>query len=246
MGYQRMGQMPLLQGDIYWLAEPQTGLLQTLYQCEPEPDPVQLFEGTAFAAQASQSPILFKLSSSSGGMLSVLADDPRKYDGLLVASCATRAELLYHLRSLLEASFLQKRKALLRYYDPRVASYLLPTCTGALQARWLGPVSAIAWFGGTWADEAEGRKEWHLLTHDNAVGKAVSDQLLALDDEQLQRLVDQGYEYFAWRWLQQRSGYPVPQVLDWVRAGVALGHNEQNSLNAWLDSRVVAQGEQQG
>ncbi|WP_022964112.1 DUF4123 domain-containing protein [Halopseudomonas pelagia] len=245
MSYQRMDQMPDLQGQLYWLAEPQKGLLETLYEHEPDPDPVQLFEDTSFAAQASQSPLLFKLSAR-GKLVPSLASDPQKLSGLLIATHAPRTALLDQLRGLLEARFLQGRKALLRYYDPRVASYLLPTCTGDLQARWLGPISEITWYGGTWADEAGGSEQWHRLTQVQQAEAKASSAPLSLNETQLQRLVDQGYEHFAWRWLASHKGYEMTQVLDWIKAGMAAGHTEQKSLNAWLDSQTMVQGEQHG
>ncbi|PKM29684.1 MAG: hypothetical protein CVV07_08230 [Gammaproteobacteria bacterium HGW-Gammaproteobacteria-11] len=245
MSYQRMAQMPLLQGHTYWLAEPQKGLLEKLYELEPNPDPVQLFEGTAFSPQASQSPLLFSLSAS-GGLASSLADNPNALTGLLITTQASRAQLLQQLRSLLEARFLQGRKALLRYYDPRVASYLLPTCSESLQPRWLGPINDIAWYGGTWADEFADGKQWHLLRHVQQPDAKIPATPLALNDTQLQRLVDQGYEHFAWRWLADNKGYAMAQTLDWIKTGIAAGHTEHNSLNAWLDSQTMAQGAQNG
>lgn len=240
-----MDQMPDLQGQLYWLAEPQKGLLETLYESEPNPDPVQLFEDTPFAAQANQSPLLFTLSANNG-LAASLGKDPQKLTGLLIATHASRPALLAQLRSLLEARFLQGRKALLRYYDPRVASYLLPTCSESLQPRWLGPINEIAWYGGTWADEFAHGKQWHLLRQVQQPDANVSAMPLALNDAQLQRLVDQGYEHYAWRWLAHNKGYAITQTLDWIRAGIAAGHTDHNSLNAWLDSQTIVQGAQHG
>ena len=114
---------------------------------EPDPDPIKLFEGTAFTPQASQSPILFS-ASPQGGLLEFLAANPQQFDGLLVTTDASKDELLGHLQCLLEGRFQQHRKALLRYYDPRVASYLLPSCTTDMLPL-VGPVNAFSWFGGT-------------------------------------------------------------------------------------------------
>jgi hypothetical protein len=245
MSYQRTAKMPSLQGHTFWLAEPQKRLLETLYEVEPDPDPVQLFENTSFSAQNSQSPLLFTLSTN-GELTPHLANDPHTLAGLLITTLASRSELLQHLRSLLEARFLAGRRALLRYYDPRVASYLLPTCTGGLQARWLGPINEIAWYGSTWADELDSGKQWQLLRHVGQPDIKVPSVPLTLNDAQLQRLVDQGYEHFAWRWLASNQDYAMSQVLDWINAGIAAGHTEHNSLNAWLDSQTMVQGAQHG
>lgn len=240
-----MAQMPLLEGHTYWLAEPQKGLLEHLYEHEPDPDPILLFEDTDFSAQASQSPLLFTLSGT-GEFVRQLANDPDVLTGLFITTQASRTQLLQQLRILLEARFLQGRKALLRYYDPRVASYLLPTCSGSLQARWLGPINEIAWYGGTWDDEFEDGKQWHLLKHVEQPDAKVPSAPLTLNEAQLQRLVDQGYEHFAWRWLADNKGYAMAQTLDWIKTGIAVGHTEHDSLTAWLDSQTKVQGAQHG
>ena len=206
---------------------------------------MQLFDDTAFSPQASQSPLLFTLAPG-GRLITSLRDAPSALTGLLITTQAPRAQLLQQLRSLLEARFLQRRKALLRYYDPRVASYLLPTCNESLQPRWLGPINEIAWYGGTWADEFADGKQWHLLRQVQQPDANVSAMPLALNDAQLQRLVDQGYEHFAWRWLADHTGYAMAQTLDWIRTGIAAGHTDHNSLNAWLDSQTIVQGAQHG
>lgn len=241
MTYQRMDELPVPQDDIYWLAEPQEGLLEALYQLEPDPDPVRVFDGTAFSAQASQSPILFNVSVN-GGLLESLAASPQQLRGLLVMADASRADLLGHLRSLLEVRFQQHRKALLRYYDPRVASYLLPRCTESMLPRWLGPVNAFVWFGGTWVDEYENHLSWQSLSWRGDRQFSQQHQPLALSEEQLQRMVDQGLERFAWEWLRSNPGNGMSLVMEWIRAGIAAGHDEHRSLTAWLDSRTQMTG----
>lgn len=245
MSYEILAQMPPLQGQTYWLAEPQNGLLEKLYELETDPDPVQLFADTAFSAQASQSPLVFTLSAS-GGLVTQLADQPDVLSGLLISTGEPRTLLLQHLRGLLEARFLQGRKALLRFYDPRVASYLLPTCCGSLQERWLGPIDEIAWYGATWLDEASAGKRWHLLQHVEHPSSETPAVPLTIDDAQLQRLVDQGYERFAWQWIADKPGYGLEQVLDWIRTGIAAGHTKQDSLTAWLNSQAMLQGARHG
>lgn len=239
MTYQRMDVLPASQGDIYWLAEPQKVLLETLYQLEPDPDPVKVFEDTVFSAQASQSPILFNVSPS-GGLLESLAANPQQLGGLLVTTDGSRVDLLSHLRSLLEVRFQQHRKALLRYYEPRVASYLLPGCTESMQPRWLGPVNAFVWFGGTWVDEYENRLSWQSLSWKGERQSGQQHQPLALNEEQLQKMVDQGLERFAWEWLRSNPGNGMGQVMEWIRAGVAAGHDEHGSLTAWLAGKMEA------
>ncbi len=236
MTYQRTKVLSLAQGDSYWLAEPQTGLLDTLYQLEPDPDPIRLFEGTVFSPQVSQSPLLFCLSSNDG-LVESLTADPKLLGGLLVATEASRDVLLSHLRSLLEVRFQQHRKALLRYYDPRVASYLLPDCTGSMLPRWLGPVHTLAWFGGTWADEYEKNLSWHSLSWQGEK-QSSQQQPLTLSEEQLQRMVDQGLEQFASEWLLSNPGHGMSQTMEWINAGIATGHDEHRSLTAWLDDRL--------
>lgn len=236
MTYQRTEKLPAPQSDIYWLAEPQKGLLETIYQLEPDPDPVRIFEGTVFSAQANQSPILFNISPS-GGLLELLTASPQQLSGLLVTTEVSRADLLGHLRSLLEVRFQQRRKALLRYYDPRVVSYLLPGCTESMLSRWLGPVNAFVWFGGTWADEYAKDLNWQALSW-KGERQSSQQQPLALSEAQLQRMVDQSLEQFAWEWLLTNPGYGMSQTMEWINAGIAAGHDEHKSLTAWLDDRL--------
>lgn len=243
MRYQRSADMPELPGSLYWLAEPYPKMVQTLYECEPDPDPAKLFEQTPFAAQASQSPILFSLSPQ-GDLLQRLRGAPENLPGLLLSCHTGKAQLLQQLRSLLEARFLQGRKALLRYYDPRVASYLLPHCPEALQGRWLGPVAQVAWFGGTWVDTAKQQASWHVLTNEQPTASPQTEPPLVLTDDQLQQLVNQGYERFAWEWQSSRPQYAIEQVVSWVKSGVNAGHNEQDSLEAWLLNQAEMQGVQ--
>ena len=242
MTYHRTEKLPVVQGDIYWLAEPQKGLLEGLYQMEPDPDPIRVFEGTAFAPQASQSPILFS-ASPQGGLLEFLAANPQQFDGLLVTTDASKDELLGHLQCLLEGRFQQHRKALLRYYDPRVASYLLPSCTTDMLPRWLGPVNAFSWFGGTWADEVEGNLNWHSLSWSDSPRSRQQHTSLTLTEEQVHRMVDQGLERFAWDWLRNKPGKKMGQVMEWITAGIAAGHDEHGSLTAWLNSQAPTMGE---
>lgn len=235
MTYQRTDVLPNMAGTIYWLAEPQKGLLEALYQVEPDPDPVSLFEGTSFSEQASQSPYLFSITAK-GELVSSLMKEPQLFRGLLMTTVAPKPVLVSHLQSLLEVRFQQQRKALLRYYDPRVASYLLPSCTDCMLPRWLGPINTLAWFGGTWVDEFEGTLSWHSMNQRNNT-EYDSSQPLVLSDEQLQRLVDQGLERFAYRWLNSHPGHDMVRILEKIRVGMAAGHREEGALTGWLDDQ---------
>ena len=235
MTYQRTDVLPNMAGTIYWLAEPQKVLLEALYQVEPDPDPVNLFEGTSFSEQASQSPYLFSITAK-GELVSSLMKEPRLFRGLLMTTVTPKTALVSHLQSLLEVRFQQQRKALLRYYDPRVASYLLPSCTDCMLPRWLGPINTLAWFGGTWMDEFEGTLRWHTMNQRNNT-EYDSSQPLVLSDEQLQRIVDQGLERFAYRWLNSHPGHDMVRILEKIRVGMAAGHREEGALTGWLDDQ---------
>ena len=243
MTYQRSTAVPVYKTPVYWLADQQQGMLETIYQHEPSPDPVRLFEETAFSPQANQSPLLFSLSPD-GCMLDSLVEQPTQFEGLLIFTEASRNELLEHLRSLLEVRFQQHRKALLRYYDPRVASYLFPSCMSDELVRWLGPAEAFVWFGGTWADEFECNLSWQMLSREHSEEGRDSRRPLSLSGAQLQRLVDQGLEYFAWNWLRKKPDLEMSQLMEWIKEGIAAGHDENASLSAWLDARESTAGEQ--
>ncbi|PMZ30080.1 hypothetical protein C1X25_38370, partial [Pseudomonas sp. GW247-3R2A] len=73
------------------------------------------------------------------------------------------SQLLEHLRRMLTVTFGLHHRALLSYYNPHTASYFFDACDALELSRWLGPISQLRWFGGTWADRAIGSQGWQQL-----------------------------------------------------------------------------------
>jgi hypothetical protein len=80
----------------------------------------------------------------------VPASDVRHWHGLLLMSDASASTLLAHLRRMLTVSFGLHHRTLLSFYNPQTASYFFDACDARELSRWLGPISQLRWFGGTW------------------------------------------------------------------------------------------------
>lgn len=237
--------LPYTEGTLYWLAETSTVQLADIYKLEPDPNPVALLDDTPFAPQRDQGPILFSLSVN-GQMVEALRTKPAEFTGLLLTTRYPPGQLMQQLRSLLAASFGRHHKALLRFYDPRVASYLFPACTEALLTRWLGPISQLFWYGGTWADSAEQRYVWQALSQPDARPLLSGQPALALSDEQERALARQTTEKFAHDWLARHPGDAFTDLMVRIQHGIAAGQDEEKSLTAWLDNRAPQPMENQG
>ena len=238
-------ELPSFTEATYWLAEPQPELLEMVYQHEAEPDPYYLFARTPLAGLQEQGPVLISLSAHSS-LLGYLREAPARFQGLLLITPAEPRVLLSHLQTLLEVGFDSQRKALLRYYDPVVASYFWPSIEADEAATWMSSIQQIFWYGGTWAAKAEGKLQWHELTQPQTTEASVHTRRRVLSTKQQQALINQNIEQFAFDWLQVNPSVPFPEVMARIHAGIAAGHDERTSLTAWLDNRNKYKMEQQG
>lgn len=109
-------------GQPYLLVERSDDLLQRAYRLEPQPEPEPLFTDTELAAHQDDGPLLLRLSPGSA-LFDAYSKAPGDWPGLLLSTIQPASTVLAHLRRLLIVGFGERRKALLRYYDPRVASY---------------------------------------------------------------------------------------------------------------------------
>lgn len=237
--------LPSLTEPTYWLGEPQPGLLEMVYQHEANPDPSFLFAQTSLAELQEHGPLLVSLSPQSG-VLRLLKDAPDRFKGILLTTSVERSFLLAHLQVLLDISFASQRRAIFRYYDPVVASYFWPTIGVDEAAIWMGPIHQIFWYGGTWADKAEGKLQWHELTKPRSAKPAAHAGRYVLGAEQQQALINQSVEQFAFNWLRLNSPVPFPQLIRQIHAGIAAGHEDEASLTAWLDNQNRYGMERQG
>ncbi|WP_347505332.1 DUF4123 domain-containing protein [Pseudomonas anguilliseptica] len=227
---------PGVAGKTYLLLENGDEKLERVYALEQAPEPIYLFADTDLAAHQEQGPLLLCLSGSA--LLDEYRNAPNEWRGLLLSSPQPLEELLAHLRRMLIVSFDGNRKALLRYYDPRVASYFFPACDADSVTPWLGPIQQLIWHGGTWADSAQGLSHWHSLSNLN--GTAVTEQplLMPLNQQQTNALERQQLEHFTYEWLQGQSGMPFSLAWDYLQQGLAASFDEADALQAYLDLRT--------
>ncbi|SED31500.1 DUF4123 domain-containing protein [Pseudomonas migulae] len=194
-----------------------------------------LFEDTELHALRKDGPILIDLRSCP-----VLAEScysqTQVWRGLLVVSEASSSQLLEHLRRMLTVTIGLHHRALLSYYNPNTASYFFDACDALELSRWLGPISQLHWFGGTWADRAIGSQGWQqLLNPELAVSPlAVEESLSARQREKLQTCL---LEQHAWHW-SQSTGTDYHRLWAHVQEGLMLGFSERPVLDGWLWLRL--------
>lgn len=194
-----------------------------------------LFEGTEWHAVREQGPRLVDLRSCPI-LAEVCQRDTQHWRGLLLNSEASASTLLAHLRRMLTVSFGLHHRALLSYYNPYTASYFFDACDAGELSRWLGPISQLRWFGGTWADRAIGSQGWQRLLNP---GLAVSslDVEERLSPRQREKLQTCLMEQHAWHWSRTTST-DYTHLWNCLQEGLALGFSERPVLDGWLWLRL--------
>ncbi|PAU60432.1 DUF4123 domain-containing protein [Pseudomonas indica] len=232
---------PSLTPPLYLLLEHDDDLLQRVYEQEPSAVPQRLFANTELDAHRDQGPLLVPLSTDDA-LLAAYRSAPSDWPGILLACDRPEAELLEHLQRLLIVRFDGNRKALLRYYDPRVASYFFPACDVQSSPAWLGPIRQVAWHGGTWADSAADEATWHCLNNPEAANATPMTAPMPLDDRQTRALERQQLERFVYDWQQRHPQQPFTLAWVWLHQGLAVGFDEYDDLTAYLDLRAQYPG----
>ncbi|WPN47796.1 DUF4123 domain-containing protein [Pseudomonas sp. P8_241] len=197
-----------------------------------------LFEGTEWQAQKTHGPVLVDLMSCP--VLTDLCDvDGQRWRGLLMVSDVSVARLLAHLRRMLTVTF-GLHRAMLSYYNPNTASYFFDACDAAELSRWLGPISQIRWFGGTWADRAMGCEGWQCLHNPGLAVRplAIEEDLSAGQQGKLQTCL---LEQYAWRWSRATS-IEYRDLWAKLQEGLALGFSQRAVLDDWLTLRLQHPG----
>ena len=225
--------LPKLLPRIYWLAETSTSQLAEVYRLEPDPNPVALFDNTCFVDQREQGPKLFSLSAD-GQMVAALLAQPEAFKGLLLITPHPVEQLIQQLQGMLSVTFSHNRKALLRFYDPLVASYLFSALNVHQLPRWLGPIQELFWYGGTWSDIASQGNAWLGLSQTETQASWPDQPELILTDAQERALARQSMEKFAYDWLVRHPGDSFDELLTRIQHGIASGQDEEASLTAWL------------
>jgi hypothetical protein len=194
-----------------------------------------LFEGTEWHALREQGPALIDLRPCPE-LAEACQRDAQHWRGLLLMSEASASTLLAHLRRMLTVSFGLHHRTLLSYYNPHTASYFFDACDARELSRWLGPISQLRWFGGTWADRAIGSLGWQqLLNPGLAVSPlAIEENLSPRQREKLQTCL---MEQHAWQW-SQSTATDFARLWAYLQEGLALGFNERPVLDGWLWLRL--------
>lgn len=231
---------PSVTGKIYLLLEHSDEKLERVYTLEQAPEPISLFADTELAAYQEHGPLLLSLSGSA--LLDDYRTAPDGWRGLLMSSSQPLEELLEHLRRMLVVSFDGNRKAVLRYYDPRVASYFFPACDAESVAAWLGPIQQLIWHGGTWADSAQGLAHWHSLNNLNGTTVVEQPLPIPLNQPQANALERQQLEYFTYEWLQGQPDVSFSLAWDYLQQGLVASFDEAEALQVYLDLRAQYPG----
>ncbi|KAA0967738.1 DUF4123 domain-containing protein [Pseudomonas sp. ANT_H12B] len=198
-----------------------------------------LFEGTELQALREHGPALIDLRACPA-LAESCHSEAHVWRGLLVVSQASSSQLLAHFRRMLTVTFGLHHRALLNYYNPHTASYFFDACDARELSRWMGPISQLRWFGGTWADRAIGSQGWQqLLNPGLAVSPlAVEENLSPRQQEKLQTCV---LEHHTWHW-SKSTGTDYHSLWGHVQEGLALGFSERRVLDGWLWLRLQHPG----
>lgn len=230
----------MIAGPQHWLlldvpGAPQAGALLQQMQARW----FWLFEGTELHALREHGPILVDLRTCPA-LTGLCHSEAHIWRGLLLLSEASSSQLLAHLRRMLTVSFGLHHRALLSYYNPHTASYFFDACDARELSRWLGPISQLRWFGGTWADRAIGSECWQQLLNPGLVVNplGVEESLSPGQREKLQTCL---LEQHTWRWsLSTATDYNT--LWSHVQEGLALDFSERPLLDDWLWLRLQHPG----
>jgi len=145
----------------WFLLERTEHLLPNLYRQVALPELTRLFDSTPLAPYDEQSPLLVKDDASK--LFAAIQQAPEQWPGLMLHSEHSTTAVLAHLRQILFVNFDQNRKGVLRYSNPTTASYFFPACTAVELKFWLGPLTHLSWYGGSWPDKSTAEMKWHAL-----------------------------------------------------------------------------------
>lgn len=198
-----------------------------------------LFEGTELHALRERGPALVDVRDCST-LVERCCREPHTWQGLLLTSEASAAELLGHLRRMLTVTLGVHHRALLSYYNPQCASYFFDACDATELSRWLGPISQLRWFGGTWADRAIGSQGWQQLLNPGLTVSplAFEENLSPRQREKLQTCL---LEQHTWHW-SRSIGTDYYRLWAHVQEGLVLGFSERPVLDGWLWLRLQCPG----
>lgn len=225
--------------SISVLLERTDDLLEKLYQRVPDPNPTLLFESTELKAYTEQSPIWLE-SASSAFIIEQMRETPSAWPGLIIESKASNENLLAHLRHILFIRFDTERKGVLRYSNPRTASYFFTVGDEMTSGIWMGPINRMNWYGGTWFDLANNSLRWFSVENENTRDWKKNEELnsLHLDVLHEQALQRQQKEHFVYLWWHKQSDASLDDAAQFLDEGIADGFLEPQELNEYLSLRA--------
>ncbi len=224
--------------STYLLLDFTPKLSEQLYQCSPSPVFVPLFQDTQLHELSAQSPVLIPISQEQE-LYQSFTQTPDRWPGLLLQTSASQPELLASLRRALLVRFDGIRRAVLRYYDPRVASYFFPACTAEDLRNWFNPVQGIAWHGATWAEESIQGKYWQAVHNPPQVSMRRQTGEPCLTEHQEQTLSRMDCERFVWGWCQKAGQTAFAAASHYLEEGLSLGLEDSEILSEFLTLRAA-------
>ena len=222
-----------------WLVlEREARTLQRIYEIEESPDLHYLFHDTRYAEMGDKSPLVVRSSPETPLWQAFVEGGAEPLKGIVVTSRTPTDVVMAHLRRLLEVSFYGRRRALLRFYDPWIMASLLGADTSV--TRWLGPLAAIYWYGGTFDQRAEQGPAWHACLKRQEKGATqdviTSEEIVLTREEEaaLERFVA---DYPLWADLEARAGLDTGSAEHTARFIALLEEAEELSIPAakWRD-----------
>ncbi|MCQ2994126.1 hypothetical protein ALP94_00581 [Pseudomonas savastanoi pv. glycinea] len=222
--------------NTWLLLERTNSVLPQLYRKIGAPQLSMLFDTTELAAYTEQSPILVTTDESSD-LLNAVQQTPEDWPGLIIQSEQPTVVVLAHLRQILLVRFEALGRGVLRYSNPVTASYFFPACQSDSLKYWLGPISRLSWYGGTWGDRALNARSWRSLESPEGENREPLAFEFALDSHQQQALRCQQQDHFLYRWWLKQSDLCYSHGQQWLGEGLRYGFTKAHSLERYLDVR---------
>jgi hypothetical protein len=208
---------------------------QLLSQCFAGTRRHGLFENTDLHSLGEHGPLLVALDEHSP-LTALSQSDPQTWPGLFLVSTAPLQVLLAHLRRMLTVTLGLHYKGLLSYYNPQTASYFFDACDARELSRWLGPISQVRWYGGTWADKAVGSLGWQQLLNPRLPDSelAIEHSLSSRQQDKLQSCL---LERHAYHW-SRSTGSDYSVIWCHMQEGLRHGFSDNVVLDGWLQLRL--------
>ena len=222
--------------STWMLLERKDSALPRIFQQIAAPELALLFDNTELVACRDQSPILVKCDHGSA-LLENVQNTPEDWPGLLIKSDYSTAIVLAHLRQILFVRFDGNRRGVLRYCSPTTASYFFAACTAGSLSHWLGPISRLSWYGGTWSDQALQQSRWQVCENLETNHWEPRVRELSLDSDQQRALGVQSQDHFLYLWWRERPNTPYELARQWLHEGLGYGFVKPDSMQRYLTLR---------